>query len=260
MSASRSGTHTYSRFDVIRTIEAVLGEQGFLPTGKETDALYIRADIDGSCCRISIKLTDAEFRFRGNGRVFLKGGIRPTVAAALVRISKPCKNDVFYDPFCGSGTIPSERAHFSARRILASDLEEGAVLAANENGKGSVIVFHADARRTPSQLLEPRYYVGPIITDISAFGIEEGAPSYLKTEANDIAWFFHVVDRMKEVIGDWDMPPLIVQYEAGQYEICDGRHRNEALHQMNIKHAPVIFWTSVEEDHRFIIEQIRRTK
>lgn len=107
-------------------------------------------------------------------------------------------------------------------------------------------------------LLEQSYYTGPVITDISLFDIEEGAPSYL-TDANDIAWFFHVVDRMKEALGNWDMPPLIVQYDAGQYEICDGRHRNEALRQMNIKHAPVIFWTSAEEDHRYIIEHIRRT-
>lgn len=108
-------------------------------------------------------------------------------------------------------------------------------------------------------LLEQRYYVGPIITDITAFGIEEGAPSYL-TDGNDIAWYFHVVDKMKEVFGDWDMPPLIVQYFEGEYEINDGRHRNEALRQMNIKHVPVIFWTSSEEDHRYIIEHIRGTR
>ncbi|MFC5703240.1 ParB N-terminal domain-containing protein [Cohnella faecalis] len=108
-------------------------------------------------------------------------------------------------------------------------------------------------------LLEQRYYIGPIITDISAFGIEEGAPSYL-TDVNDIAWFFHVVDRMKEMIGDWDMPPLIVQYDEDQYEINDGRHRNEALRQLKITNAPVVFWMSSEEDHRFIVEQIRGDK
>jgi hypothetical protein len=105
-------------------------------------------------------------------------------------------------------------------------------------------------------LLEKRYYIGPIMTDISEFGIEEGAPSYL-TEANDIAWFFHVVDNMKKTRGDWDIPPLIVNYFNGKYEINDGRHRNEALRQMKIKHAPVIFWTSSEEDHRHIMEYIR---
>jgi hypothetical protein len=108
-------------------------------------------------------------------------------------------------------------------------------------------------------LLEKRYYISPVVTDISAFGIEEGAPSYL-TEANDIAWFFHVVDKMKEAYGDWDYPPLIVNYFNSVYEINDGRHRNEALRQMNIKHAPVIFWTSSEEDHRYIIEHIRGTR
>lgn len=151
VSASRRGEHTYSRFEIIKTIENVLGKYGFMHAQKEGDALCIRADIDGTCCRISIKLTDAEFRFRGNDRISLKGGIRPTLAAALVRISKPCKNDVFYDPFCGSGTIPDERAQFSARRILASDIEEDAVLTAEENCKGRAIVFNADARKTPSQ-------------------------------------------------------------------------------------------------------------
>jgi 23S rRNA G2445 N2-methylase RlmL len=151
-SASRRGEHAYSRFNMIKTIEKVLEKHGFNHAKKEgADALFIRADIDGESCRISIKLTDAEFRFRGNDRIFLKGGIRPTVAAALVRISKPCKNDVFYDPFCGSGTIPNERAAFPARRILASDMEENAVWTAGKNGKGRVIVFYADATKMPSK-------------------------------------------------------------------------------------------------------------
>jgi hypothetical protein len=105
-------------------------------------------------------------------------------------------------------------------------------------------------------LREKRYYIGPIITDISEFGVEEGAPSYL-TEANDITWFFHVVDKMKEAYIEWDMPPLIVNYSNGKYEINDGRHRNEALRQMKIKRAPVIFWTSSENDHRYIMDHIR---
>ncbi|MET3851447.1 ParB N-terminal domain-containing protein [Paenibacillus sp. OAE614] len=102
-------------------------------------------------------------------------------------------------------------------------------------------------------LEEKRYYIGPVITDISEFGIEEGAPSYL-TKENDIAWFFHVVDKMKDAYGDWDFPPLIVFYSAGKYEIADGRHRNEAFRQMKIKQVPVIFWTDTEEDFRYMIE------
>lgn len=101
-------------------------------------------------------------------------------------------------------------------------------------------------------LLEKRYYFGPITTDITPFGIEEGAPSYL-TKANDIAWFFHVVDNMKASYADWDVPPLIVSYANGKYEINDGRHRHEAYRQMNMKHVPVIFWSSSEEDFNALV-------
>lgn len=102
-------------------------------------------------------------------------------------------------------------------------------------------------------LEKERYYIGSVIMDISEFGIEEGAPSYL-TKENDIAWFFHVVDKMKNAYGDWDFPPLIVFYSDGKYEIADGRHRNEAFRQMKIKHVPVIFWTDSEEDYHDRIE------
>lgn len=107
-------------------------------------------------------------------------------------------------------------------------------------------------------LLETRYYRGPIITDISEFGIEEGAPSYLK-EADEIARFFHVVNNMKKNFSDWDVPPLIVNYYSGIYEINDGRHRNETLRQMKVKRTSVIFWTSSEEDHQYIMKNIRGT-
>ncbi|RXZ83763.1 methyltransferase domain-containing protein [Paenibacillaceae bacterium] len=150
VSTSRRGKHTYSRFDMKETIEDVLEKDGFVMS-QDDHALCVRADIEEAFCRVSIKLTEAHFRFRGDTRIYSRGSIRPTVAAALVRISKPCKDDVFYDPFCGAGTIPDERAQLPARRILASDIEEEVVLKAKENGKGGTIVFRCDARKTPSQ-------------------------------------------------------------------------------------------------------------
>ncbi|WP_420817638.1 TRM11 family SAM-dependent methyltransferase [Paenibacillus ginsengarvi] len=98
-----------------------------------------------------MKWTDAQFRYRGNTRYFTQGSIRPTVAAGLVRISKPGPNDVFYDPFCGSGTIPEERALFPARKILASDYKREVIWTAEQNCEGIAIVFQSDARQTPSR-------------------------------------------------------------------------------------------------------------
>ena len=40
--------------------------------------------------------------------------IRETLAAALCKISRPREDVLFWDPFCGSGTIPIEAAMIAA--------------------------------------------------------------------------------------------------------------------------------------------------
>ena len=52
------------------------------------------------------QVTPPEFRFRGEACLFSCVAIRPTVAAALVWLSRPTGDDVFLDPFCGSGRSP----------------------------------------------------------------------------------------------------------------------------------------------------------
>ncbi len=148
VSASRKGKHTYSRFDVEGIAEDTLIKMGYIKAVKGEKAMQIRIDMYECLCRISIKLTDAKFRYRGNIHICTAAGIRPTIAAALIRISNPSPKDVFYDMFCGSGTIPKEREAFPVRRILASDINEAAVLITKENCGGNVVVFCCDARLT----------------------------------------------------------------------------------------------------------------
>lgn len=51
-----------------------------------------------------------------------KGELRPELANFLCQISEPNSNDIFLDPFAGSGAIPIERAQiFFSKHILASD-------------------------------------------------------------------------------------------------------------------------------------------
>ncbi|MFZ1792227.1 MAG: methyltransferase domain-containing protein [Anaerolineae bacterium] len=57
-----------------------------------------------------------------------RGELKPELANILCLISEPNKDDVFLDPFAGSGAIPLERARgFPARRVLASDINPLAV-------------------------------------------------------------------------------------------------------------------------------------
>lgn len=45
--------------------------------------------------------------------------------------------------------------------------------------------------------------------------------------------------------GEWDMPPLIIGLNAGQYELNDGNHRYEALQRLGVNEYWVIIWETV---------------
>lgn len=146
VSASRSGRHTYSRYDAARRIENSLVSTGrYIPGGSDSHDLAIRADITGGSCSVYKQLTSSEIRFRGNAFHSVPGGIRPTIAHALVRLSRPRNGDVFYDPFCGAGTIPFERSYYKSKKIFASDYNSEVVEVARMNLKQAAVVFQADA-------------------------------------------------------------------------------------------------------------------
>jgi hypothetical protein len=89
------------------------------------------------------------------------------------------------------------------------------------------------------------------------FDIPEGAPDYL-TEENHILWFFQVADEMvKAMKSGWDMPPLVVNYTHGLYEVNDGRHRYEALRKIGANETYAVIWTSSEEEYLELLREER---
>lgn len=58
----------------------------------------------------ALRLTTNVERQHGGRAVEREAALRPSVAAAMVRLSEPADDDVFLDPMCGSGTILLERA------------------------------------------------------------------------------------------------------------------------------------------------------
>lgn len=147
VSTSKKGKQTYSRFDVSECATKAFIEANKYKRGEvENHNLPIRIDVNNTECMISVQITPAEFKYRGSTYEFMPGGIRPTIASALIQLGNPNPDDVFYDPFCGSGTIPKERARYKARRIIASDINPVAVESARKNVPDSVKVFCCDAR------------------------------------------------------------------------------------------------------------------
>ena len=97
-------------------------------------------------------------------------------------------------------------------------------------------------------LREPRQYWGPVEIELKLLDeIQSGAPEYL-TRDNDIAYFFEVVDDMKDAYGEWDPPPLILEYSEDGIRVNDGRHRLEMYRQIGITKAWAVCWRSVKRD------------
>ncbi len=81
-----------------------------------------------------IRLSDRTMRHRSYKQAHSPASLRPTVAAALVWLSRPQSDDVFLDPMCGAGTILAERALMGPyKRILGGDLDGNAVAMSRAN-------------------------------------------------------------------------------------------------------------------------------
>lgn len=80
-----------------------------------------------------IRLTTRHQRHREK-IAHIPASLRPSVAAALVFLSKPQPDDVFLDPFCGAGTILIERAVVERYKLLlGGDTSPTALAASAEN-------------------------------------------------------------------------------------------------------------------------------
>ncbi len=95
------------------------------------DAEFV-AFVSGRSAILALRLTDPGFRHRHYLRA--PGALSPTVAAALVRLSRPGPRDRLLDPCCGGGTILLERAQAGPYlELLGGDQSPEAVEVARLN-------------------------------------------------------------------------------------------------------------------------------
>jgi 16S rRNA G966 N2-methylase RsmD len=81
-------------------------------------------------------------------KILQKGELRPELANILCRLSEPSPNELFLDPFCGSGAIPIQRAKFFPKGlVIASDLDEQKVNALKVRIKGLGLTKRVVVRR-----------------------------------------------------------------------------------------------------------------
>jgi SAM-dependent methyltransferase len=136
----------------------------------------LRVQADAEMIHIALNLWSRPIGKRDGGPA-RPGALRPTVAAALVRLAirdtDPAVTRLgVYDPFCGTGTVVAEAAHLGLP-VFASDIDEHAVelarrrLAGQRAGAAPAAagvlrhrVFAHDVRRGPPPRVSARVMVG----------------------------------------------------------------------------------------------------
>ncbi|MBQ3049875.1 MAG: ParB-like nuclease domain-containing protein, partial [Oscillospiraceae bacterium] len=94
-----------------------------------------------------------------------------------------------------------------------------------------------------------RYFIGPIKMPLNLFtrccGPEENMIYRV-----DAAWFENHVTELEKVIEtNGDMPPMIVHYVDGIFELNDGNHRLEAYKRKGVTEYFVIVWITKKEEY-----------
>jgi len=152
------GIHGYKRMDAGKAMAQ--GLAGKLPESwrhvEENAAIEFWLTIQGNTAVCGLRLSDRSMRHRTYKLEHRPASLRPTLAAAMVRLAEAGPQQVVVDPMCGAGTLLAEQLWvFGQRRattpVWGGDLEHGAVWAAAMNLRklGSAHLVRWDATRLP---------------------------------------------------------------------------------------------------------------
>jgi tRNA (guanine6-N2)-methyltransferase len=112
---------------------AISARYGWQHVRLQRAPIDVRVFVDGTWALIGVRLFDEPLARRSYRVVNVRGSLRPTVAAAMVRIAIPDGDrQQVWDPFCGSGTIMCEAATVG-HEVWGTDIDPEAVSAAREN-------------------------------------------------------------------------------------------------------------------------------
>jgi 23S rRNA G2445 N2-methylase RlmL len=176
-----SGVHGYRRIDAGKALAR--GLEGKLPASwrpaEENAAVEVWLTIHGATAVCGLRLSDRTMRHRKYKREHLPASLRPTLAAAMVRLAGGGPGQVVLDPMCGAGTILAEQGEVGWQvragrvEVWGGDLDGGALRAAAANLRrlGPAVLARWDARRLPL----PDRCVDRIMTN-PPFGKQLGRP------------------------------------------------------------------------------------
>ncbi len=111
--------------------------------------LNLRVFIDHQTALVGLRIGATPLHRRAYKVFHQPGALKPTVAAAMVRLADIQPGALVIDPFCGSGTIVVEAA-LSGAAAIGGDLDVDATQGALLNSQQVLsLIYQGDARRIP---------------------------------------------------------------------------------------------------------------
>ncbi|HEV3145250.1 MAG TPA: methyltransferase domain-containing protein [Gemmataceae bacterium] len=136
-----SGEHGYRRIDAGEALAQ--GLKGVFPASwkpaQENAAVEVWLTIRGQQAVCGLRLSDRTMRHRSYKQEHLPASLRPSVAAAMVRLAGTAPGMTVLDPMCGAGTILAEQAELARQRgagnviLWGGDIDRKALRAATSN-------------------------------------------------------------------------------------------------------------------------------
>jgi 23S rRNA G2445 N2-methylase RlmL len=156
--AQMTGTHGYWRIDAREALAR--GLEGNLPASwrhaEENASVEVWLTIQGATAYCGLRLSDRTMRHRTYKMDHVAASLRPTLAAALVRLADIKPGQVVLDPMCGAGTILAEileatRGRSAGVQVCGGDVDAVALRAAGPNLRrlGHALLARWDATRLP---------------------------------------------------------------------------------------------------------------
>jgi tRNA (guanine6-N2)-methyltransferase len=161
------GEHGYRRADARAAF--IEGLSGKIPNGwhynNENAWLEIWMTIYSKTAVCGVRLSDRTMRHRTYKLDHIAASLRPTVAAAMVRLAGVGPGMTVLDPFCGAGTILAEaldiaekRSRGGVVRVLGGDIDPNAVFVTSQNlehvGRASLARWDATALPLENQSVD----------------------------------------------------------------------------------------------------------
>lgn len=94
-----------------------------------------------------------------------------------------------------------------------------------------------------------RFYLGPLAMPLELFQRNCGSEEGMKWQVEQEVFELRVDEWMERIDLKQTLPPIIVGYEAGQFEINCNSPLFEALIRKEITYFPMIVWCSSKEDY-----------